>query len=320
VVGGLVVGGAAVYLAKPSTTTTPTETLTSTSTSTLPPSTVTFTLPPGTVTSTSTTTLPPSTTTSTVTQSASTVTSTVTSTTTSASSSTQPSAFQFFNMTEEPLVAALAEAMIPTDSTGPGAKEAGVIYFLDGQLAGDYGTSANMYFQGPWIQPSTPGPLTVQGITYTGGSAPARLTAGGGYQYPITWQNFWRNCLAYTEAYANSAYGANFENLSAANQAACLTDLWNNKPTNFNGISPQAWFSELHDMVWAGFFTDPLYGGNQGMVGWLLTAFTGTNQGNAYNEGYTTKQLMVMSTPLRLKPQSLTDFQISVGELPQGGS
>jgi gluconate 2-dehydrogenase gamma chain len=218
------------------------------------------------------------------------------------------------------LVSALAEAMIPTDSTGPGAKEAGVIYFLDGQLAGDYGTSANMYFQGPWIQPSTPGPLTVQGITYSGGSAPARLTAGGGYQYPITWQNFWRNCLAYTEAYANSAYGGNFESLSAASQAACLTDLWNNKPTNFVGISPQAWFSELHDMVWAGFFTDPLYGGNQGMVGWQLTAFTGTNQGNAYGEGYTTQQLMLMTTPVRLQPQSLTQFQIAVGELPTGGA
>ncbi len=229
-------------------------------------------------------------------------------------------AFQFFQTTEIPLVAAIASTMIPTDSNGPGANEAGVIYFLDGQLAGDYGTSANMYFQGPWIQPSTAGPLTVDGVTYSGGSAPARLTAGGGFQYPLTWQNFWRNCLTYTEAYANSAYRANFEDLSAANQTACLTDLWNNKPTNFNGIVPQAWFSELHDMVWAGFFTDPLYGGNQGMVSWKLMGFSGTNQGDAYGEGYTTKELMLMTTPFRLQPQSLTEFQIAAGQTPAGSS
>jgi gluconate 2-dehydrogenase gamma chain len=227
----------------------------------------------------------------------------------------QPTALQFFNEQEQPLVEALAEAMIPSDSTGPGAKEAGVIYFIDGQLAGEYGNNANMYLAGPYIQPGHAGPITVDGITYSAGSAPARLTAGGGYQYPITWQEFWRNCLQWTEAYSNSAYGGNFEALSPTQQAQILTDLWNSKPTNFNGISSQAWFSELHDMVWAGFFTDPLYGGNQNMVGWEYIGFTGTNQGNAYGEGYTTSQLMVMSKPVRLKPQSLAQFEASVGEL-----
>jgi Gluconate 2-dehydrogenase subunit 3 len=125
---------------------------------------------------------------------------------------------------------------------------------------------------------------------------------------------FWRNGLEYLESYANSAYGANFETLSAANQAACLTDLWNNKPTNFQGFTPQAFFSEVHDMVWAGFLTDPLYGGNQGMVGWELIGFTGTNQGNAYGEGYSTLELMLMTKPLRLKPQSLAQFQQMTGD------
>jgi gluconate 2-dehydrogenase gamma chain len=321
VVGGLVVGGAAVYLAKPSTTSTVTSISTETTTalpgtvtSTLPPSTVTSTLPPSTVTSTSTSTLPPSTVTSTVTStpSASTVTSTTTSTSTSTTASTQPNAFQFFNTTQQPEVAALASAMIPTDSNGPGATEAGVIYFIDGQLAGGYGNNENIYSGGPYVQPGVTGPITVDGVTYSAGS-PAYPTQGSGWQYPLTFQEFWRNCLSYTEDYSNSAYGANFEKLSAANQTAVLADLWNNKPTNFLGITPNDWFRELYYMVWSGFFTDPLYGGNQGMVGWSLIGFSGTNQGNAYGEGYTTKQLMVMTTPLSLKPQSLTQFQMALG-------
>ena len=271
--------------------------------------TVTSTVPPSTVTTTST--VPPSTVTSTVTSTQSASTATTTSTATSVSS--PPVAFQFFTSTETALVAALAETIIPTDSNGAGAKEAGVIYFLDGQLAGSYGNNANMYVEGPYVQPGVAGPITVDGITYSGGSAASRLTAGGGYQYPIKWQEFWRNCLQWTEAYSNSVYGANFETLSAANQAQVLTDLWNRKPTNF-GVDTQAWFSELHDMVWAGFFTDPLYGGNQGMVGWLLTGFTGTNQGNAYGEGYTSQQLMLSNKPIPLKPQSLAQFQQQVGE------
>jgi gluconate 2-dehydrogenase gamma chain len=238
----------------------------------------------------------------------------------SVSALSQLTAFQFFNPAQQAEVIALASAIIPTDSNGPGATTAGVVYFVDGQLAGDYGNNANMYLTGPYVQPSTPGPLTVDGTTYSGGSAPARLTAGGGYQYPLKWQEFWRSCLQWTEDYSNSAYGGNFEDLSAANQTAVLTDLWNNKPTNFIGITPQAWFSELHDMVWAGFFTDPLYGGNRGMVGWLLTGFTGTNQGNAYGEGYSTIELMVATKPVPLKPQSLAQFQVQAGELPPGGA
>ena len=109
--------------------------------------------------------------------------------------------------------------------------------------------------------------------------------------------------------YCNSAFGANFEKLSAANQTQALKDLWNNKPTNFQGPTPKEFFSEMHDMIWAGFFTDPMYGGNRGMVGWELIGYTGTNQGNAHGEGYTVQQLMVMDHPVRLKPLSLAQFE-----------
>jgi hypothetical protein len=54
---------------------------------------------------------------------------------------------------------------------------------------------------------------------------------------------------------------------------------------------------------------DPLYGGNRGMVGWTYTGFNGVNQGNFYGEGHTVQELMVATTPTRLQPASLAQFQ-----------
>ena len=138
-------------------------------------------------------------------------------------------------------------------------------------------------------------------------------TAGTKYQYGVLFRDFWRYGVQALETYSNSAYGGNFETLSAANQVAALTDLANNKPTSFNGLVPSDFFNEVFFMTWCGFLMDPLWGGNQGMVGWELTGFSGVNMGNFYGEGYTSKQLMVATTPTRLKPASLAQFQAASG-------
>src|SRR5512138_1516117 len=77
--------------------------------------------------------------------------------------------FLTLNSDEKPIVEALAETIIPSDSNGPGAKEAGVIYFIDHMLAGPYGQAAGKWWfmQGPFIQPQKTGTsLTVAGAVY----------------------------------------------------------------------------------------------------------------------------------------------------------
>jgi gluconate 2-dehydrogenase gamma chain len=213
-------------------------------------------------------------------------------------------AFLTLNPVERPLVEVIAETIIPTDASGPGAKEAGVIYFIDRMLAGTYGKNGNMYMQGPFIKPQT-GPLTVDGITYTGGTITPRLQAGTAYQYPFSLREYWRRGLVYLQEYSNSAYGGNFETLSLDNRTQILKDLFNNKPTNFVAPTPAEFFNELHDMVTAGFWSDPIYGGNQGMVGWKLLGFAGSSNG-----AYTFEQLMVMDKPVRIDPPtSISDIQ-----------
>jgi hypothetical protein len=93
-----------------------------------------------------------------------------------------------------------------------------------------------------------------------------------------------------------------------------LLDLWAGKPTTFtdnygNSINPVDFAYELSFMTWAGFLMDPLYGGNQNMVGWQYVGFNGVNLGNAYGEGLSQKNLMLATTPTRLKPASLAQYQ-----------
>ncbi|MDA4135924.1 MAG: gluconate 2-dehydrogenase subunit 3 family protein [Thaumarchaeota archaeon] len=238
-------------------------------------------------------------------------------------------AFQTLGVNEAALVEAIAATFIPTDSNGPGATEAGVVYFIDAQLNGKYGASGHMYMQGPFIQHDLTTAVTpsetprifaaANGQTYTVGtnttfSAGTMKTVpdnGMRYQYNFNLRYYWHLGLEAIETYANKTYGGNFETLSGANQIKCLQDLYNNVPTQaaFNDIVPSDFFYELFFMVYSGFTMDPMYGGNKGMVGWILTGNNGVNMGNFYGEGYTTKQIMVMSSPPTLKPASLGQYQ-----------
>jgi gluconate 2-dehydrogenase gamma chain len=212
---------------------------------------------------------------------------------------------------------AIVETIIPTDSNGPGAKEAGVIYFIDRQLTGEYGNNARWYMKGPFVLSGQPGPITVDGITYPQGTPTVPFT-GPTFQYNLPMREFWRIGLSSLQTYSNSVYGRNVQDLTAEEITQLLTDLYNNVPTNFGNIVPRDFFNELIFMTWSGFLMDPLYGGNIGMVGWLHTGFTGANMADSFNEGRNVLELMVADKPTRFPPHSLGEFQRTLNLI--GGS
>ena len=57
---------------------------------------------------------------------------------------------RFFTEEEALIVAAAAARIFPSDDSGPGAKEAGVVIYIDRQLAGPYGHDSFRYTQGPF--------------------------------------------------------------------------------------------------------------------------------------------------------------------------
>jgi len=78
----------------------------------------------------------------------------------------------FFTEEEALIVAAATSRIFPTDQSGPGAREAGVVIYIDRQLAGPYGRDRYRYTQGPFED----GPPE---LGYQGKPTPREIYRGG---------------------------------------------------------------------------------------------------------------------------------------------
>jgi gluconate 2-dehydrogenase gamma chain len=58
---------------------------------------------------------------------------------------------RFFTASEARTVTAACERIFPSDASGPGATEAGVVIYIDRQLAGPYGRDKYRYTKDPWV-------------------------------------------------------------------------------------------------------------------------------------------------------------------------
>lgn len=191
----------------------------------------------------------------------------------------EPEAYIFFTEPEAAFVEAAVERLIPTDDLGPGARSAGVAFFIDQQLVGAYGTAANMYRNGPWA-PGTP----MQG-----------------YQLRQTPAEVYRQGIAATQAYCNATYQMGFAQLTAAQQDDVLKGL-DGGTIKFDVLPAKAFFEMLLQNTVEGFFADPLYGGNRDKVGWKLVGFPGV-------AAFYANKITDYNKPYNVPPVSIADVQ-----------
>jgi gluconate 2-dehydrogenase gamma chain len=59
---------------------------------------------------------------------------------------------RFFTENEAHTISAACERIFPSDESGPGAKEAGAVIYIDRQLAGPYGRDKYRYTKGPFVE------------------------------------------------------------------------------------------------------------------------------------------------------------------------
>jgi gluconate 2-dehydrogenase gamma chain len=59
---------------------------------------------------------------------------------------------RFFTAGEARVVQAACDRIFPSDASGPGATEAGVVIYIDRQLAGPYGRDKYRYTKGPFVE------------------------------------------------------------------------------------------------------------------------------------------------------------------------
>jgi len=159
----------------------------------------------------------------------------------------------WFTAEEFAFITAAVARLIPSDERGPGALEAGVPEFIDRQMNTPYATGSNWYMQGPF-NPDLPKEL--------------------GYQLPLVPQQIYRLGLADADNYSKKQHGKVFAQLSGEQQDALLQAMESGS-AEFSQLPAKIFFSFLLQNTREGFFSDPIHGGNQGMVGWKLINFPG---------------------------------------------
>jgi gluconate 2-dehydrogenase gamma chain len=171
------------------------------------------------------------------------------------SSGTQvhPYAPTYFRPTEWGFVLAAVSRLIPAEGAGPGASEAGVPEFIDRQMELPYGHGAYFYLKGPFHPESSP---------------------VLGYQLRYTPREIYRFGIEDANATARQNHGVDFERLSPAQQDRFLESMEKGLLT-FPTVPAAELFAQLLENTREGYFSDPIHGGNRGMVAWRWIGFPG---------------------------------------------
>ena len=171
------------------------------------------------------------------------------------------------------ILRAACNRIIPTDDTGPGAEEAGVVYFIDREVGSHKYYRGRRYVQGPFLNGES----------------------NQGDQSLLTLADRFRIGLESLNAYAQANYDGGFADLTEEQQDEILTAMSAGEVTDFGsisidtsplnpmatggqpGVDAQGFFNLLVSYTKAGFFSDPVHGGNRDMVGWKMIGFPGAH-------------------------------------------
>lgn len=170
---------------------------------------------------------------------------------------------------EARFLAALADVLIPEDDF-PSATQAGVVDFIDLQLAGPYGKGAGLYLQGPFREG----------------------TPEQGYQAPHPPAALIRNGIARLEG-----SGARLVDLDTAEREEFAGRLSEGEGFDLGDVPASTLFDEIWSLVKEGYFADPIYGGNKDYAGWRMVGFPGAH---AYYTDFVDK-----NAPYRAPPRGI---------------
>ncbi|MEK4029727.1 MULTISPECIES: gluconate 2-dehydrogenase subunit 3 family protein [Bacillaceae] len=175
------------------------------------------------------------------------------------------------------VLSAATERIFPEDKNGPGAIGLGVPYYIDHQLAGNYGNNTREYMQGPFF----PG------------------TETQGYQSPLKRNQIFNEGIRMMKELSQTNYKKKFDELDGEQQDAILSQFEQGK-VKLKGTDSATFFSLLRSAVLEGAYSDPVYGGNANMEGWKMKNFPGHQA--SYLSQIEAKEFK------KIKPQSLHAF------------
>ena len=181
---------------------------------------------------------------------------------------------------EAAFITAAVDTLIPADELSPSGSDCGVAIFIDRQLGSAWGGGAKMYRAGPFHK-----------------GKPEQ-----GYQLSLTPREFFAAGIEAANAWSRKNHGGNdFDRLAAGDRVAALKAMEDGKAA-FDNFDARAFFDQLLSLTMAGFFADPIYGGNRDKVAWKMIGFPGLPAVYADKiDAYRDKRYVV-------EPQSIADF------------
>jgi gluconate 2-dehydrogenase gamma chain len=191
-----------------------------------------------------------------------------------------PEPFITLTAPEAAFIVAVVDTLIPADELSPSGSDCGVAVFIDRQLGSAWGGGAKMYRAGPFLK-----------------GKPEQ-----GYQLPLAPREYFASGIAATNTWTRKAYGGkDFDRLAAADRIAALKAMEDGK-AEFENFDARAFFAQLLSITMAGFFADPIYGGNRDMIAWKLIGFPGLPA------TYADKVDDYRDRRYAAEPQSIADF------------
>lgn len=164
-------------------------------------------------------------------------------------------ALMYFDKTQFDTIEAAVEQIFPKTEVGPGAKELLVAYYIDHQLAGNWGLNSKEYMSGPFY--------------------PGEASELFGHQTHLNRQQIFNLGIEALNEEANKRYKANFYELEDENQVAVLTAFDEDQVSLKGAASASYFFKLLRAATIEGVYADPLYGGNKDMMGWKMRNYPG---------------------------------------------
>src|SRR5258708_21777984 len=187
--------------------------------------------------------------------------------------------YLYFLEPEVRFLEAAIEHLIPIDELGPGARDAGVVVYIDRQLAGTWGGHGRQYRGGPWLEG----------------------TPQQGYQSRFTPQEVYRIAIREINQHCRAGFDRPFAQIASDRQLRLLEQLEKDEIA-LPSLSSKFFFDMLWRSTEEGYFADPLYGGNRDKVGWKLLGFPGVPS-RQYREMLTSRE------PDYAEPVSVLDIQ-----------
>ncbi|SFB53987.1 gluconate 2-dehydrogenase gamma chain [Cohnella sp. OV330] len=164
----------------------------------------------------------------------------------------------FFNQEQLGIVSAATERIFPADDAGPGAIALGVPFFIDHQLAGEWGFNSREYMSPPF---------------YAGEKVQ-------GYQGRLKRREMFEIGLRELENYSQTKFTKGFAALAPEQQDEVLR-AFESDEVKLTTISASGFFKMLRSSTLEGAYSDPLYGGNADMNGWKMRSYPGNQMSYA---------------------------------------